>query len=112
MIQPAEVHETVELTGQAGTLQEHLIHYNYDSIQHFMSKLNRYIDYEAKILYKQGIRAKPWTYLSMPLREFHRRYVKLAGYRDGWVGLQLCSLMAWYMLQTYLRLRQMYQQAA
>ena len=100
-----EVHEIVELDGSAGTLREHLIHYNYDSLQHFLAKQNRYLDFEAQILYKRGIRAKPWTYLSMPLREFYRRYIKLGGYKDGLVGLQLCGLMAWFMFQTYLRLR-------
>jgi hypothetical protein len=55
----------------------------------------------------KGIRARPWTYLTMPLREFYRRYVALKGYQDGWTGLQICSLMSWYMLLTYLRLRRL-----
>ncbi len=67
------------------------------------------IDKRAKILKDKGIRAKPWTYLTMPLREFRRRYFLLGGYKDGWVGLQVCSLMSWYMLITYLRLRKLYQ---
>lgn len=105
-----EVHEIVQLEGEAGTLKEHFIHYNYDSLSHFLQKNNRYSDFEAQILYKQGIRAKPWTYFSMPLREFYRRFVQLKGYRDGLIGLQLCSIMGWYMLKTYLKLRQLYQQ--
>lgn len=104
-----EVHEIVILDGEAGTLQEHLIHYNYDSLQQFRFKQDRYIDFEAKILKDKGIRAKPWTYLTMPLREFKRRYISLGGYKDGWVGLQVCSLMSWYMFLTYLRLRRLYQ---
>lgn len=102
-----QVHEVVILNGAAGYLQEHLIHYNYDSLQQFKRKQKRYIDFEAKILKEKGVRAKPWTYLTMPLREFHRRFVTLAGYKDGWVGLQVCSLMSWYMLATYLRLRKL-----
>lgn len=104
-----EVHETVMLDGQAGTLKSHFIHYNYESLTQFHDKQNRYTDFEAKILRDQGVRARPWTYLTMPLREFHRRYIRLAGYKDGWVGLQLCGLMAWYTFQRYLRLRQLYQ---
>jgi len=104
------VHEVVLLDGPAGTLTEHLIHYNYESFRHFFAKQNRYIDFEAQILRKQGIQARPWTYLSMPAREFYRRYIRLDGYKDGWIGLQLCSLMAWYMFQTYRRLRQLRQQ--
>jgi len=102
-----EVHETVILEGPADYLKEHLIHYNYDSLAHFKQKQNRYIDFEAKILKDKGIKAKPWTYLTMPLREFRRRYIQLGGYRDGWVGLQLCSLMSWYTFATYWRLRRL-----
>jgi glycosyltransferase involved in cell wall biosynthesis len=104
-----QVHEIVVLTGQAGYLKEHLIHYNYDSLLQFKFKQDRYIDYEARILKEKGIRAKPWTYLTMPVREFHRRYLSLKGYKDGWVGLQVCSLMSWYMFLTYLRLRKLHQ---
>lgn len=104
-----EVHEIVELAGEAGVLKEHFIHYNYDSLDHFLRKNNRYSDFEAQILYKQGIRAKPWTYISMPLREFYRRYVQLRGYRDGVIGIQLCGLMSWFMFKTYLKLRDLHQ---
>ncbi|HRV92021.1 MAG TPA: glycosyltransferase family 2 protein, partial [Anaerolineae bacterium] len=103
-----EVHETVILDGEAGYLKEHLIHYNYDSLAQFKEKQSRYIDFEAKILQDKGIRAKPWTYLTMPLREFRRRYVTLGGYKDGRVGLQVCGLMSWYMFVTYVRLRKLY----
>ncbi len=104
-----QVHETVILEGPADYLKEHLIHYNYDSLAQFNFKQSRYIDFEAKILRDKGIRAKPWTYLTMPLREFRRRYISLGGYKDGWVGLQVCSLMSWYMFITYWRLRKLYQ---
>jgi len=106
-----QVHETVILKGRAGYLKEHLIHYNYDSLAQFKFKQNRYINLEARILKERGVRAQPWTYLSMPWREFQRRYFSLKGYRDGWVGLQVCGLMSWYMLITYLRLRKLYQAA-
>lgn len=102
-----EVHEIVILDGPADYLREHLIHYNYDSLAQFKFKQSRYLDFEAKILKDKGIRAKPWTYLTMPLREFKRRYFLLGGYKDGWVGLQLCSLMSWYTFITYVRLNQL-----
>lgn len=99
-----EVHEFAILDGEQGYLQEHLIHFNYDTLAHFRAKQGRYLEYEAKILYEQGVRPHPWTFLSMPLREFWRRFFTLKGYRDGWVGLLLCGLMGWYTLRTYLRL--------
>jgi hypothetical protein len=103
-----EVHEIVQLNGAAAYLKEHLVHYNYDSLAQFRHKQSRYIGFEAKILKEKGVRAKPWTYVTMPLREFRRRYVTLGGYQDGWVGLQVCSLMSWYMFLTYRQLRQLY----
>jgi len=102
-----EVHETVILEGEAGYLQAHLIHYNYDTLTHFRQKQSRYLDFEARILHRQGIRPRPWTFFSMPLREFWRRFVRLKGYRDGAIGFLLCSLMGWYTFRTYLRLARM-----
>lgn len=104
-----QVHELAILSGEADYLTGHLLHYNYDSLTHFRQKQERYTDFEAQILYKKGIRPKPWRYLTMPLREFWRRYATLAGYKDSWRGLQLCGLMSWYTYLTYRRLRQLWQ---
>ena len=103
------VHELVLLDGQAGYLKNPLIHYNYDTVAQFRQKMGRYTAYEAQILHQQGVRVRPWTYLTMPLREFWRRFVTLRGYRDHLYGLLFCGLMAWYTLETYLRLRKLQQ---
>jgi glycosyltransferase involved in cell wall biosynthesis len=99
------VHELVLLDGEAGYLESPLLHYNYDSIAQFRQKMGRYTAFEARILREQGVWARPWTYVTMPLREFWRRFVTLKGYRDHVYGLLFCGLMAWYTLQSYLRLR-------
>ncbi|MHB1296419.1 MAG: glycosyltransferase family 2 protein [Anaerolineae bacterium] len=91
-----EVHEIVALEGAEGYLREPLVHHNYQTVRQFVAKQRQYVAYEAAIRYKQGVRPHPWTYLSMPLREFHRRYFKLSGYRDGLHGLLLCLLTAYY----------------
>jgi glycosyltransferase involved in cell wall biosynthesis len=101
------VHEIVILDGEAGHLQNPFIHYNYDTVGQFQHKMGRYTHFEAQILHEQGVRVRPWTYVSMPLREFWRRFVTLRGYRDHVYGLLFCGLMAWYTLLTYLRLRQL-----
>jgi len=99
------VHEVVVLDGEAGYLENPLVHYNYDSVAQFRQKMGRYTAYEARILHDEGIRVRPWTYVSMPVREFWRRFVVLEGYRDHVYGLLFCGLMSWYTLQTYLKLR-------
>ena len=101
------VHEVVVLDGEAGYLENVLIHYNYDTVAQFRQKMARYTDFEARILHERGVRVHPWTYLSMPLREFWRRFVTLGGYRDHLYGLLFCGLMGWYTFMTYRRLRQL-----
>ena len=90
------VHEVVELDGSDGRLQNHLLHYNYDTWAQFHAKQRRYGAMEAAILAQRGIRARPHNFVLQPLREFRRRYLTLQGYRDGWRGLKLCSLLAYY----------------
>ncbi len=101
------VHEIVILDGEAGYLENVLVHYNYDTVAQFQQKMGRYTEFEASMLYEQGVRARPWTYVTMPLREFGRRFVTLGGYRDHVYGLLFCGLMAWYTLATYRRLRRL-----
>lgn len=91
-----EVHEIVELTGAEGYLKEPVLHFNYESWRQFHQKQHFYALYEARILAGRGIRSRPHNFVLQPLREFHRRYIALQGWKDGWRGLQLAILFAWY----------------
>lgn len=90
------VHEVVLLDGPDGTLENVMIHYNYDNWAQFHVKQARYARFEGRILRERGIKPWPHKFIRQPLREFWRRYVKLQGYRDGWLGLKLASLLAFY----------------
>ena len=103
-----EVHEVVILDGQAGYLKNVLIHYNYNNLSQFLERQSRYTDYEARILYEQGIRPRWRNFILQPLREFRRRYVSLQGWKDGFHGLLLSSLMAYYNFVMYVRLRRLW----
>lgn len=98
------VHEEVILNGDAGDLQNPLIHYNYRDLAQFIAKQERYTDIEAGIRRDQGLRPKVWTYVTAPIRHFIWRYITLKGYRDGLHGLRLSLLMAYYELQAWMRL--------
>lgn len=101
------VHEEVILDGQAGYLENPLIHYNYRDVAHFIAKQERYASIEAGIRHQQGLRPRLWTYLTAPFRQFWWRYVTLRGYRDGLHGLRLSLLMAYYEFQTWRRVYQL-----
>ena len=103
-----EVHEVVILEGAAGHLQNTLTHYNYHTVRQFLDKQRVYTNYEASILFSQGIRPKSRNFILQPLREFWRRYVAWQGYLDGGHGLLLSTLMAYFNWVMYVRLRQLW----
>jgi hypothetical protein len=91
-----QVHEFASLNGPSAYLHAPLIHYNYRSWRQFHHKQRVYAAYEAHILAARGIRPRPHNFILQPWREFWRRYVTLAGWRDGWPGLRLAVWLAWY----------------
>lgn len=98
------VHEVVMLDGPEGVLTHTLVHYNYQDLAHFLAKQRRYASIDAAILLDKGIRPRPHKFVSQPLRQFWWRFVTLQGYRDGFHGLRLSLLMAWYEWLKYRRL--------
>jgi (heptosyl)LPS beta-1,4-glucosyltransferase len=104
-----KVHELVILSsGEAGYLENPLIHYNYDDVRQFHKKQRSYVQYDAQILYEQGVRPKIYTPFLQPVRHFKWRFLDLQGYRDGLHGLRLSLLMAWYEFRKYWILRKLY----
>ncbi len=101
------VHELVLLDGEPGHLQNPFVHYNYTSFAQFREKQSRYVQYDAHILKEQGIQPKAHKFITQPARQFLWRFVTLKGYRDGWHGLRLSILMAWYEFQKYNHLRRL-----
>jgi glycosyltransferase involved in cell wall biosynthesis len=95
------VHEVARLDGVAGTLAEPLLHLNYETLSEFRAKQARYAGLEARALWERGARARPRNLILQPIREFRRRFLELAGYRQGWLGLQLSLLMAEAKFATY-----------
>lgn len=90
------VHEVVMLDGPAGHLENVMIHYNYDTWAQFHAKQRRYARLEGQALRQRGIKPWPHKFVRYPWREFWRRFVKLEGYRDGWLGLKLAVLLGYY----------------
>lgn len=100
------VHEIAILDGKAGYLTESLIHYNYDTLAHFINKQRRYTDYDVGILLEKGIQPKFYTPYTQFFRHFWWRFITLSGWRDGTHGLLLCTLMSYYEMLKYRQVRQ------
>jgi (heptosyl)LPS beta-1,4-glucosyltransferase len=101
--------EIVDLKGQAGYLQNALLHYNYETVAQFKYKQTFRIDFEAENLHRRGAKCKFYSPYYMAVRHFWWRYVTLQGHRDGLHGLRLCLLLAYYFgYRYYKRLGQLY----
>lgn len=93
------VHEMIKLEGETGYLKENMLHYNYESVSQFIFKLlNIYAPNEANELIRTGYKAQWTDVLRFPAKEFLSRFFAREGYRDGFHGLMLSLLMAFYHL--------------
>lgn len=94
-----QVHNFISISKNARVLKLidydlSIIHFNYNSVEHFISKLNRYTNFEAN---KEIYDGNPWIKMIYHFnRELLGRLIIKKGYLDGWVGLYLSLAMAFY----------------
>jgi len=101
------VHEIAVANGPEGYLENPLIHYNYDNLRDFVTRQQRYTDYDAQILLAEGVRPRFYTPYSQAVRQFWWRFVTLKGTQDGFHGLRLSLLMAYYEAVKYRKLERL-----
>lgn len=75
-----------------------VVHFNYLDVSHFIQKLDRYTDFEAK-------KSPTGSLWYQALRELGGRFFLLGGWRDGWVGFYLAWAMAFYRLSALAKAR-------
>jgi glycosyltransferase involved in cell wall biosynthesis len=90
------VHESVEIDGPVARLRGALVHRSYRSVAEFMDRANRYSSLAADDLVRHGRRVGVEQLVLRPLGRFLGMYVARAGFLDGWRGLLLASLYAYY----------------
>jgi glycosyltransferase involved in cell wall biosynthesis len=90
------VHEQIKIVGEAGKLTNHIIHNNYDNIAQFLEKTTVYAKNEAKDKIDKGYLFSYADAIRFPLSEFLSRFFARKGYKDGFFGLMLSLLMAFY----------------
>lgn len=91
------VHELLHVEGDTQTMKEHIIHYNFDSIQQFLSKtFSLYAPNEANAFMNKNYTFSYIDAIRFPFNEFLSRYFAREGYKDGFHGFVLSILMAFY----------------
>lgn len=104
----AAVHGGYAVEGTPGTLRTPLHHYSYDSISHYLRKMNDYTSLQVSNLLRSrpGYVPGPAKLLFSPLSHFLRNFVTRRGWRDGIRGFLLAVLDAVYALALYAKLRE------
>jgi glycosyltransferase involved in cell wall biosynthesis len=106
VVEDAAVHGGYTVKGPKGYLSNPLHHYSYDSISHYLRKMNDYTSLQVTNL----LRSRPGyvpgfgKILFSPLSHFIRNYVTRKGYRDGMQGFLLAALDSVYALALYAKL--------
>jgi glycosyltransferase involved in cell wall biosynthesis len=86
------VHETVELRGRAGRLQNALLHQTIPDMETFLRKVNEYTTLEAIKFEREGRRPRSLDLALRPLWTFLKLYLAKQGFRDGREGFVFCAL--------------------
>ncbi|MCL5069289.1 MAG: glycosyltransferase family 2 protein [Actinobacteria bacterium] len=93
------VHEMVLLEGATKNLSYPIAHYNYETITQFLNKqISIYAPNEVENLLEGDYKFNKLDIIRFPLKEFMSRFFAREGYKDGFHGLMLSMLMAFYHL--------------
>jgi (heptosyl)LPS beta-1,4-glucosyltransferase len=88
------------------TEESAILHNNYNSIDQYVERLNRYTTHQVPILIKEGYSFSWIDLIRRPVSEFVGRYFQGGGYKDGVHGLALAFLQAFSELVLYLKIWQ------
>ena len=100
-----EVHESVEIDGQVGTLQQPMLHYTYNSISDFVLRMDRYSILAARELVRRGQRPLPGELVWRPFLTFLKLYFLQRGFLEGRDGYTLAFLYSTYNFLKYYKFR-------
>lgn len=99
-----EVHEEVVVDGNVTELKSAKLHYQDKTVKEFIRTNNHYSTLLSQKMYDSGIRFSFLRMVKATAFEFIVRFFYKLGFLDGWRGVVLAVLMAYYQLQVWLKL--------
>lgn len=90
------VHESVQVEGPVARLQGALLHRSYRDVSDFLARADRYSTLAAAEWLRSGRPVRPADLVLRPLGRFFGMYLLRLGVLDGWRGLLLATLYAYY----------------
>jgi len=101
------VHETVHPKGRLGHLQSNILHFTCDSLSEHLRTLDRYTTLAAEELVSRKVKVPMWKMIFDPPWTFTKSYVFQRGFLDGFEGLVICYMAAFYTFLKYSKVRNM-----
>lgn len=99
-----EVHEEVQVTGEIGELINPKIHYQDQNISEFIISNKKYAKLMAAKMVKENVKFSIIRLIYDPAFEFIIRFIYKLGFLDGWRGLVLATLMAYYKFDVWMNI--------
>ncbi|MEX0274490.1 MAG: glycosyltransferase family 2 protein [Flavobacteriaceae bacterium] len=101
------VHETLEVDGSSGILNERLIHYCYKNYEDYKGKMLRYGQLKAKEDFYREKGYSSFLMVLKPVWKFFNHYILRLGILDGKRGIIVCYLNALSVLERFRELRRL-----
>jgi glycosyltransferase involved in cell wall biosynthesis len=98
------IHESVQVRGRTGRLQNDLLHYSYRDMDHHLLKMEEFSSLGAQQLYARGRGGSLLHLAFRPPFEFFKSYVLKRGFLDGQAGLMVAALHAQFIFLKYAKL--------
>lgn len=99
-----EVHAHLKVPGKSMVLKHHLIHHDFNNLEDYLMKFQRYQRYELDELVK-NTKTFHWKDVTLrPIYMFLWSYIYKAGYKDGFRGFFLSVLKGYYNFVMYSKL--------
>lgn len=103
-----KIHQYPEVSGRVLDLDAKagfaIVHFSYNFVNEFMTRQNRYSTIEAKNHYDNGVKFSIRLFFWKPVREFLVRFIRHAGFLDGFYGFGLTILMMVYQMEVMVKL--------
>jgi (heptosyl)LPS beta-1,4-glucosyltransferase len=102
------IHEYVSVEGQVGELDNPYLHYNYETVHQYLTKIDRASTSEALSLKDMDHQLIWYDAIRFPLSDFLKIYFAQGGYKDGLHGLVLALFQAFYSFTVFTKYWEMH----
>ncbi|MCA9369823.1 MAG: glycosyltransferase family 2 protein [Pseudomonadales bacterium] len=103
-----DVHEQMQVDGETGEAEGHLLHNSNPTLEAYITKFNRYTSFKATQLQEQGvtISIKNWLLFTLykPTTTFFSLFIRHKGFQDGLAGFLFAVLSGLHHTVSYLKL--------